>query len=206
MLVLKEQGVGHVSNGLGGCAEDRWGIFPSHRESQRDGNKRGFVGHVGENNAQFGGVGGGELKPVETVGEVDLDEVHPTFGRISEEYAAKNALEGTTKLHSLHSSVGLCHGIDAVKGIVHNGARATGFLRNDADRAEAKVGHMCDVSVGEDHPKTFVDHVGHVITEEFQMFEGGLVWAALKTGADFPRGPRGVSEGDWGTVSSVMGQ
>ena len=85
-----------------------------------------------------------------------------------------------SELHGLVRGKACSVGVDAPKGVVHDGARAAVPLRNDAHGRELEAGKMLNEAVREHSPVPFADHVRHFRAKEGGVLLGGAMAAALQ--------------------------
>ena len=154
--------------------------------------------------AELGNARRCQIDAVETIGEIDLEQVDAAFGGIGKEDAAKEAIKCPAELHGVHGDIRLGGGVDAVESIIDDRAWAACVLGDDADRMKAKATDIADRVVLDDYPELLVHIVGHVFAKESLILIGGLVGSACDTGGEFFGGPRGVGEGDRHAMTLIV--
>jgi len=161
--------VGKVGNGFRGGAEDGRGVGPTHGESNRKGDQLWLAGFGRESHAELEDIRGSNANAVETIGDVDLDKLNGTVGRVSQDNVSKQARQGVAKLHGVAGRNGDRIIIEAEEGIIDDGARAAIMLGNAAHGADTEIGKVLDGVVREDEPLSLVDHGGELRPEKVDM-------------------------------------
>jgi hypothetical protein len=128
-----------------------------------------LAGFGRESHAELEDIRGSNANAVETIGDVDLDKLNGTVGRVSQDNVSKQARQGVAKLHGVAGRNGDRIIIEAEEGIIDDGARAAIMLGNAAHGADTKIGKVLDGVVREDEPLSLVDHGGELRPEKVDM-------------------------------------
>jgi hypothetical protein len=171
-IPLLKQLVGQVNYCFGGGTEGRWGFSPPHRQDNGEGNKRFLAGCRWKGDAKGRYILSAYCEPVKAIRDVDLEKVDGSMGRIGIMDFSKEAIQGSAKLHRLLGCQldGLF--VHAVKGVVHDSARATVALRYNTQGGNAKVGQVFDGVVGKKDPITFMHEVEHFFLLKAEVVGG----------------------------------
>jgi hypothetical protein len=164
--------VGQVNYCLGGSTEGRGRFSPPHRQDNGERNERFLAGCRGESDTKGRYILSAYGEPVKAVRDVDFEKVDRTMGRIGIMDFGKEAIQGSAKLHRLLGCQldGLF--VHAVKGVVHDSARATVALRYNTQGGNAKVGQVFDGMVGKKDPITFMHEVEHFFLLKAEVVGG----------------------------------
>ena len=198
--------IGQVGDGLRCGAEDGRGIGPAHGESNRKGDQLRLVGFGGESHAEFEDIGGAHANAVETIGDVDLDKLNRTVGRVRQDNVAEQARQGIAELHGVAGSNGDSLIIEAEEGIIDDGAGPAIMLGDAAHGADTEIWKVLDGVVGEDDPLGLVDHGGELGSEKVDMVIRGIVRAPVDRVGTLRRGPGRRAEDDGRAAMLVLSE
>ena len=185
MPTTDEPLVGEVGDCFRCHRESRWGVGPPHGKLDGECDKRRFGGEVWHDHTKLRDAGGAEIDAVETVGQIYLEKVDLSLGRVGKENTVQEAIKGPTELHGVHGYIRLGGWVDTVKGVVDDGAGTACMLGHDAHGVETEAANIADCVVFHDYPKLLVDVVGHVFTQEVLVFVCGLVRSASDASVEF---------------------
>ena len=162
--------VGKVRNGFGCCRKDGWAICPTHWEYQWKCDERLVTWWSREDDSKLGYVINIESDAVESITDIDLDELNWAKCGISEQDLSKNAIERVAKLHGVQCSQRECVGIDVPPAVVANPTWTSFTLGDHAGGRYAETREIMNRRVRQDDPLSLINHVDEFFLEETNIF------------------------------------
>jgi hypothetical protein len=192
------ESIEQVNNGFGGRTEVGRTFRPSHGKAHWEGDERGFARGRGEGDAQGGDAGGVDPDPVETIAEVNLQEVDGPVRGVGVVDGLDQTLERVTKLERVRWGKLDGLGVHPREGVVSNGAGTAVTLGDTAHGGDAEVDEVLDQGKGQDDPVPFVHHIRHLGLEEGEIGSRGGMGTAGDGGQATGGGPTGGGATDRG--------
>jgi hypothetical protein len=165
-----------------------------------------LVGFGRESHAELEDIRGAHANAVEAIGDVDLDKLDRTVGRVRQDNVAKQARQGVADLHGVAGSNGDRIVVEVEEGIIDDGAGPAIVLGDAAHGANPKIGEVFDGVVREDEPLGLVDHGGKLSSEKIDMFIRGTVRAPVDGVGTLRRGPGRRAENDGRAAMLVLSE